>query len=123
MQYSVFKIELAADQGEIDPVDQVYSSLSALAKLAKSVNQKAVIFIDEFQDIAETASSKPIQGAIRHIAQDTSELTFIFSGSNRHLLLELFDDKSMPLYMLCDKLHLERIRSDDYMPHIQKNWQ
>ena len=120
MEWGTFNLELTHREGEIDAVDQVYNALKGLAQLADKQNQKIIIFIDEFQDIAVAESAKSIQGAIRHVAQETDSLMFIFSGSNRHFLLELFDDRSMPLYMLCDKIHLDRMQSTDYHPHIQK---
>jgi hypothetical protein len=115
-----FSIDAAFDRGIFDPVDQIFNALCSLAKLAKDKKQHVLFFIDEFQDISSAQSSKSIQGAIRHVAQETSDITFVFSGSNRHLLLELFDDKSMPLYMLCDKMHLQRMSSQDYLTYIQK---
>lgn len=115
-----FNIDAAFDQHRLDSVDQIFSGLEALAKFAKDCKKSIIFFIDEFQDIKEAANSKSIQGAIRHIAQETSNITFIFSGSNRRLLLELFDDKSKPLYMLCDMLTLERMNSQDYLPHLDK---
>ena len=115
----LFQIELLQEGRELDAVDQIYSALTALADLATQEKKKIIIFIDEFQDISAAKNAKSIQGAIRHVAQETSSLVFLFSGSNRHLLLEMFDDKSMPLYMLCDKLYLERIHSADYRPHLE----
>lgn len=115
-----FSLDASVATAGFDPVDQVFSSLRGLAELAKQKNKKVIIFMDEFQDIREAHSSKSIQGAIRHVAQDTAHLVFIFSGSNRRLLLELFDDKSKPLYMLCDMMYLERMASRDYLPHLQK---
>lgn len=120
LHLGAFQIELSYDRGEIDAADQIYSALQALSDLAAREKKKVIIFIDEFQDIASAQTAKSIQGAIRHVAQATDHLMFIFSGSNRHLLLELFDDKSMPLYMLCDKIYLERMSSQDYTPHLQK---
>ena len=114
-----FSIEAAYHAEVFDAVDQVFNALQALAVLAQDKKKTVLFFIDEFQDIANADNSKSIQGAIRHVAQETANIVFIFSGSNRHLLLELFDDKSMPLYMLCDKLHLERISSKDYWSYIQ----
>lgn len=115
-----FNIDASFDTTGLDPVDQIFSALKTLASLAKEQNKKLIFFIDEFQDITEAASSKSIQGAIRNIAQETSNIVFIFSGSNRRLLLELFDDKSKPLYMLCDQFPLERMCSNDYLDHLQK---
>lgn len=115
-----FNIEASFDAIAFDATDQLFNALQALDDLAKRKKKHVIFFIDEFQDITSAESAKSLQGAIRHIAQKTSNLVFIFSGSNRHLLLELFDDKSMPIYMLCDKLHLQRMASADYLPHIQK---
>jgi len=118
-----FSVEASISTTGFDPVDQVFSalkSLNELAKQQKETTKTVIFFIDEFQDIREAGNAKAIQGAIRHVAQETSNIVFIFSGSNRRLLTELFDNKSKPLYMLCDMLHLERMTTKDYWPHIQK---
>jgi AAA+ ATPase superfamily predicted ATPase len=115
-----FNIEATFEGGMSNSVDQIFNALEGLVQLAQAKKNRVIFFIDEFQDIADSENSKAIQGAIRHVAQATSDLVFIFSGSNRHLLAELFDDKSMPLYMLCDKIHLDRMSSNDYLPYIQK---
>ena len=115
-----FNIDPVFDQHRLDAVDQIFSGLETLASFAKDYKKSIIFFIDEFQDIKESVDSKSIQGAIRHIAQETSSLTFIFSGSNRRLLLTLFDDKSKPLYMLCDMLTLERMNGCNYLPHLNQ---
>lgn len=115
-----FGIEAMIEAGGFDPVDQVLNALQGLSILAKQQQKKVIFFIDEFQDIRESSSAKAIQGAIRHVAQETQQIAFIFSGSNRRLLSDLFDNKSKPLYMLCDILYLERIASEDYRVHLQK---
>ena len=120
LNLGLFQIELMNENAEIDAVDQIYSALTALESMAVQEKKKMIIFIDEFQDIAVAQSARSIQGAIRHVAQASQQLMFIFSGSNRHLLETLFNDKSMPLYMLCDKIYLERMSSQDYQPHLQK---
>lgn len=115
-----FGIQFSHETSGFDPVEQVYDALKSLTRLAESKKKRVLLFFDEFQDIASADNSRSIQGAIRNIAQDTSSLVFVFSGSNRHLLLELFDDKNKPLYMLCDKMNLNRMSSKDYKPYIQE---
>ena len=115
-----FNIEVSYDPKVFDPVDLIFNALEALAKLAKDKKKQVLFFIDEFQEITQTESSRAIQGALRHVAQETSDLIFVFSGSHRHLLLTLFDDKALPFYMLCDKMHIKRMSSKDYAPYIQK---
>jgi len=105
---------------DTDPAQNIQEALRALEELLKKKKQKAVLFIDEVQEIAEVAEGKGIEGAIRHVAQDTNYISFIFSGSKRHMLAKMFFDKSRPLYKLCDKLILDRIHAKDYIKHLNK---
>ncbi len=88
-------------------------------KLAVKQKKQVVILLDEFQNIALTNNAKAIQGAIRSLAQATKHISFIFSGSSRKMLSHMFDDRNQPLYMLCKKLYLERIRKEHYVDYIQ----
>src|SRR3990167_2891059 len=53
-------------------------------------------------------------------------ICFIFSGSNRHILATMFDDRSSPLYMLCDRITIDRISEQDYTTYLSmvasKTW-
>lgn len=115
-----FSLQISQESQIVGAVEQIYETLKALDTLLKKESKKAIIFIDEFQDIKNAKSAYSIQGAMRNVAQSTDHIVFIFSGSSRHLLLQLFDDKSMPFYMLCDKITLDRIASKDYAHYIQK---
>ena len=108
------------NEREFDAAAQIHEALKGLAAVAKKQNKKVVIFIDEFQDIINAENSQSIQGALRNIAQEHNEIIFIFSGSSRRLLLDIFDDSKKPFYMLCDKMILNRMTSDHYYPYIQK---
>lgn len=115
-----FYIENSFTSNNYDTVDQIHEALNILDSIAQEKSCKVIIFFDEFQDIINSESSKSIQGAIRNIAQSTNHIIFIFSGSYQHMLAELFDDKSKPLYMLCDKIHLGRIAAREYKKHINE---
>ena len=110
---------LSYNEREFDAVAQIHEALKGLVALVKKQNQKVIVFIDEFQDIINAESSRAIQGTLRGIAQEFEEIVFIFSGSSRHLLLDIFDDKAKPFYMLCDKLELDRMTSLHYHSYIQ----
>lgn len=102
----------------VDYVTSIIESLQALENLLCKQNKRAVLFLDEMQEIGEVAEGKGIEGAIRHVAQQTKHLAFVFSGSSRHLLSKMFYDRSRPLYKLCDKIILERIGEQDYVKHL-----
>lgn len=110
-------IELIPEK-ESDPANTILEALQMLETVLKKKKVKAVFFIDEFQEIGVLANSSGIEGAIRHVAQECEYLHFIFSGSNRHILANMFDDRSSPLYMLCDRIVLNRISEQDYITHL-----
>ncbi len=103
-----------------DPAITIMEALNALEDLLSKKNMQAVFFIDEVQEIGEIAEGKGIEGALRHVAQQTRFLSFIFSGSNRRLLANMFFDKARPLYKLCDRIILERIHESAYIKHMNK---
>lgn len=111
---------------ESDPATSIMEALLALEHLLKQKNKRGILFLDEMQEIGEVAEGKGIEGAIRHVAQQSQYLSFIFSGSNRHLLSHMFYDKARPLYKLCDRIVLERISVKDYEKHLtnicKKKW-
>jgi AAA+ ATPase superfamily predicted ATPase len=120
-----FKIELIPSQ-ESDSISIIMESLQMLENVLRKKEIQAVFFIDEFQEIGILANSKGIEGAIRHVAQESENLRFIFSGSNRHILANMFDDRSRPLYNLCDRITIDRIKECDYVAYInaisKKTW-
>jgi hypothetical protein len=103
-----------------DPASIILEALQALDNLLVNKNSRAVLFLDEMQEIGEIAEGKGIEGALRNIAQQTRNLSFVFSGSNRHLLSKMFYDKARPLFKLCDRIILERIDEPHYKQHINK---
>ena len=105
---------------ESDPATNIMDALLALEDFLAKKKKRAILFLDEIQEIGEVAEGRGIEGAIRHVAQETKYLCFVFSGSNRHLLSRMFYDKNRPLYKLCDRIVVERIGQEDYEKHINK---
>ena len=100
--------------------ENILDALNALEHILVKKKQKAVLFIDEFQEIVKLPIGKAVEGAIRHFAQESKYLSLIFSGSNRHILLSMFVDRSRPLYQLCDRINLGRIDSKYYKEYLNK---
>jgi len=114
-----FSLELAVTD-QSSPAENIAESLLLLDKLLQEKNKQAAILFDEFQEIGQMSQSKGIEGAIRHAAQEMKRLAFIFSGSNPHLLKNMFEDERRPLYKLCRKLLLKRIGEEHYKKHLNK---
>ena len=113
------KLELALD-AQYNPAENIAEALLLLEKLLQERDKQAVLLLDEFQEIGGMENGHGIEGAIRHVAQETQNLAIIFSGSNPHMLTAMFEDERRPLYKLCRKLTLDRIGEKDYHPHLNR---
>lgn len=119
-------LELTPENSK-DIADNILDALNALEHILAQKQQRAILFIDEFQEITKLETGQVIEGIIRHFAQEAKYLALIFSGSNRNILLDMFvGDRSRPLYNLCDRINLGRIDQSYYREYLngiaQKTW-
>ena len=112
-------------KGEATP-ETVVDALEGLNRIASRHKRRAVLVFDEFQQLGLIRGHAPLEAAIRHAAQAATHVTYVFLGSERHLLSELFEDPSRPLYQLCERLNLYRISEAHYVPFLvaasQRRW-
>lgn len=111
------KLEITFKQHNEQSISEL---LLALDAFAAKTQQKAVIVFDEFQQVGELSNSHSIEAAIRHAVELSQNITYIFCGSERHLLNEMFSDKSRPLYHLCELMKIGRIPSSCYAKFLNK---
>ncbi len=117
------QLEIATNQM---PESSIIELLISLDTAANNLGKKVVICLDEFQQVGLLKNYHSIEAAIRHAAERSTRVTYVFSGSNRHLLSQMFHSKSRPLYHLCDLLRLDRIESTIYadilVSRVKKRW-
>lgn len=94
--------------------------LLALDQFADKTKQTCVVVFDEFQQIGELKENHAVEAAIRHAVERSQYVSYIFCGSKRHLLNEMFSDKSRPLYHLCDLMTIDRIDTHSYYDFLNK---
>lgn len=103
-----------------NPLQDITSLLLKLDETAKAFNKKVVIFMDEFQQISELKNYHSIEASIRHAVERSQNVSYVFSGSNRHLLNQMFGDKGRPLYRLCQTIELGRIEGSKYIKRFKQ---
>lgn len=118
VNYGKFGVSIEIDRKIEKPAFHIHRVLERVDYLARKYHKKVILFFDEFQRVSEVSDDYSIESVIRQIAQESKDLTFIFSGSNRHLLYKVFDDRSRPLYKLCDRIALERISKEEYTKYV-----
>jgi uncharacterized protein len=111
------KLELSAKSHHPNTITE---ALLLLEKIAKESDTQIVFAMDEFQQIATISNNHTIEASIRHAVERSENVTYIFSGSNRNLLEQMFNDKTRPLYHLCELLRLDRIKAISFKSFIEK---
>ncbi len=94
--------------------------LTGLNAVAEKTKTPVVLCCDEFQQISSFKNYHSVEASIRHAVEASTYVTYIFSGSSRHLLNQMFSSKSRPLYRLCNLLNLERIPEATYHSILYK---
>ena len=78
-----------------------------------------IIAIDEVQQIANYPE-KNTEAILRTIIQTLKNITFIFSGSHKHLLLEMFNSAKRPFFSSTQTISLGSIPKEKYTEFILK---
>ena len=83
-----------------------------------SQKHKLVIAFDEFQEVANYTEAG-FEKRLRSFIQQHSNICYIFSGSQQHLITEMFNSNNRAFYKLAESFPLGKIETKDYIPWIQ----
>ncbi|MBN2167503.1 MAG: ATP-binding protein [Marinilabiliaceae bacterium] len=103
------------------PSEESITDLGILFDYISKQKNNYVIAIDEFQQITYYPE-KGIEALIRSYSQQINNVQFIFSGSNKHLLMSMFSDYGRPFYQSTEIVVLERIKKDEYVDFVYKHF-
>ena len=98
--------DLVAEMGKV-----ILNADATLNQIFESIMQSekpCLIAIDEFQQIAHYPE-KNVEAILRTYIQHCGNANFVFSGSDRHLLAEMFSSPARPFYASTSTLNLECI--------------
>jgi len=98
-------------------------TLEEIFRYLNNADKPCIVAIDEFQQIARYPE-KNIEAILRTHIQKTRNTTFIFSGSQRHILHNIFFSASQPFYQSAVLQSLGAIDKAEYLKfaaaHFQK---
>jgi hypothetical protein len=94
------------------------SVLSTPATIARRRKRKIVIVLDEFQRILDYPSDI-VERTLRSIIQDQQAVSYVFLGSRKHLIRQMFLDQNKPLYRSGSHYPLGPIATEDWIPFIR----
>ncbi len=98
--------------------NQQFKSLEELFNFLNQLEIPILFAIDEFQEIKKYDNNVPFEGKLRSLIQQSNNTVFIFSGSEHHLLNELFNEYSRPFYQSTRMVSIGKIDKGDYHAFI-----
>lgn len=84
----------------------------------KSLDREMVIAIDEFQQIREYTGVE-MEAVLRSHIQHLDKMHFVFCGSRKHMMVEMFTDARRPFYESTSFLSLRKIPNEEYAAFIR----
>lgn len=104
---------------EWSPKDHTEKEILQLPqKIAQKKNIRLVVCLDEFQQVADFTDSITFQKKLRSVWQHQQEVTYCMFGSKKHLMENIFNEKSMPFYKFGDMMFLKKIPTEEWLPYI-----
>ena len=94
-------------------------TLRGLFEFLDGQNIPIVIAIDEFQQIREYPEQN-IEALLRTYIQQCKNLTFIFSGSKKHIMADIFANERKPFYSSTTFVSLGKISEEPYAVFIRQ---
>ena len=88
-------------------LDEIFNYLS-------SADKHCLVAIDEFQQIVYYHDNKNVEAALRTQIQKCTNANFIFAGSQRHLMSEMFLSPARPFYQSVVPMSLQPIPLEHY---------
>lgn len=80
-------------------------------------DKPCIIAIDEFQQITYYPE-KNIEALLRTYIQQCNNAMFVFSGSERHILAEMFNSPARPFFASTSSFPLEKLPKEKYIPFV-----
>jgi AAA+ ATPase superfamily predicted ATPase len=97
-------------------------TLRSLFQFLDNQQTQIVLAIDEFQQISDFPE-RNIEALLRTLIQTMKYTQFIFSGSKKHLMLEMFNTANRPFFSSAQVIGLAEIPADSYKAFIREKFE
>lgn len=106
---------------ELGDIERPEYTLDEIFQYLEQADKPCIVAIDEFQQIAKYPE-KNIEALLRTHIQKLGNGQFIFAGSERHMMQEMFLSAARPFYHSADILELKAIAPEIYVPFVVEHF-
>lgn len=94
-------------------------TLSEIFNYLETADKPCICTIDEFQQIGKYPETN-VEALLRTYIQKMSNCRFVFAGSDRHTLENMFNSPAKPFYNSVEQMYLDRIDRQVYVSFMRK---
>ena len=109
-----FNIQLGDIQNSMATLEEIFKYLA-------KADKPCIVAVDEFQQITNY-SEKNVEALLRTHIQHCNNAPFIFAGSQRHTMGNMFLSASRPFYQSVSMMHLESIAIEKYIDFARNHF-
>ncbi|MBU1148445.1 MAG: hypothetical protein KKD11_08870 [Candidatus Omnitrophica bacterium] len=96
-------------------------ALEAVKRYVDKKKKKAVVVFDEFQQIGQFKTDRA-EKVMRSLIQRHGNISYIFMGSKKHLIFDMFNNPDKPFYKSAKPFPLNKIDEDELSEFIQNKF-
>lgn len=100
-------------------IEQKQLTLKGILSFLENEKKTIILAIDEFQQIREFEDVK-MEALLRTYIQPLHNVRFIFCGSKKHMMVNMFTDAMSPFYESTECIYLNRIDKERYCDFIKR---
>lgn len=109
---------------EVGDVSSPEFTLDEIFAYLQSSDKPCIVAIDEFQTIADYPENN-VEAMLRTYVQECRNAVFVFSGSHRRMMNEMFSSPARPFYQSVTLMNISSIPLDEYIKfathHFESN--
>lgn len=109
-----FNIQLGDIQNSMATLEEIFKYLA-------KADKPCIVAVDEFQQITNY-SEKNVEALLRTHIQHCNNAQFIFAGSQRHTMGNMFLSASRPFYQSVSMMHLESLAIEKYIDFARNHF-
>jgi uncharacterized protein len=99
----------------LDTVQQFFAAIQAL-----HARTPFLVIFDEFQGLLELKSAGSLQGVMRGEIQRQQKIPYLFAGSMRHQMYEMFMNPAKPFYNFAIPVEVGPLPDTEFVPYMNQ---
>ncbi|MGB2705244.1 MAG: ATP-binding protein [Candidatus Omnitrophota bacterium] len=107
------------DKSEMLP--SLKDALESVKRYADGKKKKMVVVFDEFQQVGQLETDRIVK-TIRSISQKHRNISYIYMGSKKHLIIDMFNNPNKPFYRSAKPFPLNKIKSKELIQFVHNKF-